>query len=545
MPLRALLACGLLAVALAARSYGLFESSIWADDVWSIAAASGHSLDVRLDGMAAGETYTDPPGPAPAVSYLEYMQPQPGNNTWRVARDAYASESHPPLFYILLHWWMQLFGYTVASGRAFSLLFSLAAIPVLFFLARRMAGETAAWIACLLCAMAPFQAQLAIQIRGYALFAFLVLVTASLTFEILEHGPNPKRVRPLILLGVTGLLTHFYFAVYAALQGLALLTQRRLLRTAVIVGVIWTAVLAAVTYYLLVQPSGLAQPWMHGPWEAPLLLLNAGAAVTDLLMLTPDESLGVFLTAYPLLIAATKLLLVAAVGGLMLAATRHLPARHLIFLLTWLGGPVILMFTLDMLRHSGTVMRARYFAGSSFALYLLLAAGLAQLKPIVRVAVTGFLLLVMLASQFALRNLPVGTLAEGYDGQRAALAISAEWRPQDLVIVLSNYGAAPVSVAYYLPPQTPILSLVYLPRAEPGPVVMPASLDGLPARLAQGVASHIWVIRCYTDLQSSEKLDAWLAGRYRAVKTQRFGSLFLREMTASPGPDSHVLRRLP
>ena len=542
-----MLGCGLLAVAFAARSYGLFTSSIWADDVWSMAAATGHSLDIRLDGMAAGETYADPPGPAPASAFLKYIQPQAGNSPWRVARDAYATESHPPLFYILLHLWMRLFGYTVASGRAFSLLLSLAAIPILFVLAHRMAGETAAWIACLLCAVAPFQAQIAIQIRGYALFGLLVLATAALTFEILDHDSNPKRMRSLILLGITGLLTHYYFAVYAFLEGLALLTQRRLLRTAIIVGVVWTALLTAITYYFLVQPSGLAEPWMHGPWEAPLLLLNAGAAVTDLLVLNPDESLKVFLAAAPLLLAAIKFLLVAVVGALMFAASRQLPTRQLVFLLTWFVGPVALMFMLDLLRHSGTVMRARYFAGSSFAFYLLLATGLAHLKPAVRGTVTVFLVLVMLASQDALRVLPVGTLAEGYDALRTATAIGGEWQPQDLVVVLSNYGSAPVSLAYYLPPQTPMLSLVYLPRAEAGPVVMPASLDGLMARLNEGIAGtpHIWVIRCYDDVISSGKLENWLGPRYRTVKTLRFGSLFLKEMTARSGPDSHIASGLP
>src|ERR1035437_1202412 len=167
---RALLACGLLAVAFAARSYGLFESSIWIDDIWSIAAATGHSLDVRWDGMSAGETYANPQGPVPASYFLDYIAPQPGNNAWRVARDTFGTESHPPLFYILLHFWMSAFGYSVAAGRAFSLLLSLLAIPLLFCVARRFAGEPAAWIACLFCALAPLQTQLALQVRSYALF---------------------------------------------------------------------------------------------------------------------------------------------------------------------------------------------------------------------------------------------------------------------------------------------------------------------------------------------------------------------------------------
>jgi mannosyltransferase len=539
---RTLLACALLATAFAARTYRLFDRSIWADDVWSIAAATGHSLDVRLDGMTADETYADPPGIAPAADYLKYIQPQPGNNLWRVARDTFAQESHPPLFYLLLHVWMSWFGYTVAAGRAFSLLFGLAAIPVLFFFAKRLAGETAAWIAALLCAMAPFQTLLALQVRGYTLTSFLVLVTAWLTFEILERRPSPDRgsgqVQALIWLGVTGMMTHYYFVIYSALEGLALLTQRRLLRVAVWVGVVWTAVLGLLVWYFLVQPSSLAQPWMRNPWYGPLLLLNAGSALTDLLIFSPNESLSVFLAAYPLLITAIKLLLVVVVGASLLLAARHLPSRHAIFLLVWFVGPVMLIFVLDMVRRSGTVMTPRYFAGSAFPLYVLLAVGLANLKPLARTAGAAFLVLLMLECHMAVRELPVGVLSEGYDAQRAAIAVESRWQPRDVVIVLSNYGCVPVSMAYYLPPQTPMLSLVYLPRKEQGPVVAPATLDSLQPRVEKeaGGRPHLWVMRSYPDSVTSQKLDDWLLPRYRTVHNQRYGALLLSEMESKQSP---------
>jgi hypothetical protein len=121
---------------------------------------------------------------------------------------------------------------------------------------------------------------------------------------------------------------------------------------------------------------------------------------------------------------------------------------------------------------------------------------------------------------------------EGYDARRAALDISRQWKPQDLVVVLSNYGSVPISLAYYLPPQTPMLSLVYLPRQEEGPVSMPASLDGLWPRLDQGVGStpHLWVARSFPDSVSSRKLDEWLAQRYARVSIQRYGQMLLTEL---------------
>jgi hypothetical protein len=536
---RLLLACGLLLVAFAARTYRLFESSTWGDDVWSMAAATGHSLDVRLDGMAKDENYSDPPGLVTPPYFLKYIQPRPGNSVWGVIRDAYAQESHPPLFFTLLHLWFRLVGASLEAGRAFSLIFSLATIPLLFFLTRRLAGETAAWIACLLYAMSPFQAQLAIQVRGYTLTGLLVLATIWLTFEMLEREPSPKQVSSLIVLGITGMLMHYYFAIYSFLEGLALLTQRRLLRTAVVVGVVWTAVLGALTFYFLNSPSSQAQPWInHNPWEASLLFLNASAAMTDLLVLSPNESLIALMPSHPLLILAIKSLLVATVGVLLMVAARRLPNRYAVFLLVWLWGPVLLIFTIDIARNSATVLTARYFAGSAFAFYVLLAAGLAYLKPLARAAGTTFLVAIMLAGQCALRVLPMGVLADGFDAQRAAAQISGAWQPQDLVIVVGNYGCVPISLAYYLPPQTPMLPLIYLPRTETGLVVAPATLDNVWPRLDRIAATpHIWLVTSFSDQALTGKVDYWINAHYRSwTEPHRYGGIAVKGMTLKDHP---------
>ncbi|GEM_PF-4189254 len=530
MPSRALLACALLATAFAARTYKLFDSSVWGDDVWSVAAASGHSLDVRFEGMLPGETYHDPEGPAPAASYLRYLQPLPGNNLWRVARDSFAQESHPPLYFLMLCEWMNVFGFSLASGRAFSLLFGMITLPVLFFFTRRIVNETAAWIACVLCAFAPFQSQLAILIRAYTLTALLVMITSWLTLEILERGPEQKLLRALMWLGIAGMMLHYYFPLFSMLQGAALLTQRRLRRAALAIGAVWTAVLAALAYYFTASPSSLAQPWIKGPWENGLLLLNGASALTDLLILSPNESLRAFIDS-PALILAIKAVMVAVVGALLVTAARALPRHRALFLLLWFFAPMAMIYVLDVARHSGTVMTTRYFAGCAFPLYILLAAGLSHWRLPARVAGAVFLLLMMIECQAALRVLPAGTVEERYDAKRPAERIAKEWRNGDLVVVASNYGCVPISIAAYLPPQTPMESLVYLPRPEAGPVVEPATLDTLVPRLNREVAGapRLWVLESFPDPSLIRALHTWLDARYSNLGVTRYGQLRLIE----------------
>lgn len=75
------------------------------------------------------------------------------------------------------------------------------------------------------------------------------------------------------------------------------------------------------------------------------------------------------------MIVAAKVLMVGLIALLLLLATQRLPLRTSLFLLAWLAGPIGVAYTLDVLRSAGSVMVPRYTAGSSFAWFILLAAG--------------------------------------------------------------------------------------------------------------------------------------------------------------------------
>ncbi len=506
--MRILLALLLAATALGARVYGLFSTSIWIDDVYTLSVATGHSLDVRLDGMTDRETWTNPQGPMPALYFLAWLRPGPHNNPWRVARYAHATETHPPLFHVLMHLWMRVFGFTMTAGRAFALLCSLAAIPVLFFLARRMAGEDAAWIACFLCALAPLQSQLALQVRMYTLLGLLALATTSLTWQIINTEATPSRVRWLMWLGIAGLLVHYYFVLYAAFQGLALLAARRW-AVAAKVAAAWGAVLLALGVYLAVQPGLAAQPWIYSLREPFVLLVNAGGGITDFVVLNAETALG-----------SGRVILFVVLGILLLAASRY-P-----FLLAWMAGPVFLLMFTDWIRGTGTVVQIRYLAGSSFAMYLLLAVGLMRLPRVLRVVLGVALVLLMLSGQAVLRHHPVGTLAEGADYKRAAAEITSG----DLVIVHSSYPEAAIALAYYLPPETPILALIHLERREAGSVTMSADTSDVQPRLDRWAAGkRLWVARSFLN-SGRGPVDSWIKERYRTASATRYGDLILRKM---------------
>jgi uncharacterized membrane protein len=82
-------------------------------------------------------------------------------------------DQHPPLYYILLHFWMAL-GEDAATVRALSALLGTLTIPVVYLLGRRLAdeGEKVGLLVALILAVSPFHVRFAQETRMYTLLMF-------------------------------------------------------------------------------------------------------------------------------------------------------------------------------------------------------------------------------------------------------------------------------------------------------------------------------------------------------------------------------------
>ena len=89
---------------------------------------------------------------------------------------ALREDGSPPLYYMLLHFWLDVGGRSEAGVRGLSLLFALLAIPAAFWAGRTIWGTPkAAWFAAVLMAFNPFLAQYAQEARMYSLVALLAI----------------------------------------------------------------------------------------------------------------------------------------------------------------------------------------------------------------------------------------------------------------------------------------------------------------------------------------------------------------------------------
>lgn len=81
-------------------------------------------------------------------------------------------DQHPPLYYLLLHYWITLTGDMAYDLRLFSALFGAATIPVIYLIGKRMSGVAMGLAAAVFLALSPFHIYFAQETRMYTLLTF-------------------------------------------------------------------------------------------------------------------------------------------------------------------------------------------------------------------------------------------------------------------------------------------------------------------------------------------------------------------------------------
>jgi hypothetical protein len=277
-------------------------------------------------------------------------------------------DGSPPLYYMLLHVWLGVFGTSEEAARAFSLLCATLAIPAAWWAARALFGDRAAWMAAVLTAANPFLTQYAQETRMYAMVALLGLVAcAAFGRAFLGEGTERERRRWAVALAIVLaalMYTHNWALFFAAACGgtwLVLLarTPPQDRRVSLRTGLIGFG--GALVLYLPWVPTTLYQAAHTGaPWSsAPSVLALLGV---------PGALLGTM--------AQGVLALVAGAGvAAMLARGEERRARTALALLA-VGAATVLVAWLAS--QASPAWANRYLAIGLSPFLLAAAGGLAH-----------------------------------------------------------------------------------------------------------------------------------------------------------------------
>jgi len=88
-------------------------------------------------------------------------------------------DQHPPLYYALLHLWLQAVGFGVLQGRLLSLLCGIGAVIALYVVAATIFDRATALYSAVLLALSPIATWYSDEIRMYAMAGFFALVALA------------------------------------------------------------------------------------------------------------------------------------------------------------------------------------------------------------------------------------------------------------------------------------------------------------------------------------------------------------------------------
>jgi len=334
------------------------------------------------------------------------------------------TDGHPPLYYVLLIGWTNLFGTGDVAVRSMSGLFSVGALGLVWIIAAKRHSRLVAGLAVVVLATNPFAIRYATETRMYALFTLLAL-GLWLAADRLAQRKTPARVAAVVSISAALLLTH-YWAMFVLAAGF-LLAARLWQRGQLAMRPVALSMAAGGLFLgpwvpvLLHQLQHTGTPWATTP-SPPSIALSVIADLGG----GRDQNLAVLLSA---------LLLSLAIIGLTSVGGPHLWSLSLDLRIAkhsrqwaWLTGASLMLGAAVVLVTRGG-FASRYAAGVLGFVVILIALGLGSFRP-------GGLMLALTAS-VAVLGLAVAGLELRNDRTQAgeiaiALAVAG---PNDVVVV--------------------------------------------------------------------------------------------------------------
>jgi Dolichyl-phosphate-mannose-protein mannosyltransferase len=366
------------------------RSGLWVDEVFSLAMATGHSLEHPAAAADPREgDFVEPDHPVPAKDFQRYLKhDSPPASPARVVRAVFLSDTNPPLYYLLLYSWTLVFGTSDFALRLFSIACSLACLPLLVGIARSTGGKEAVFASCVLFAFSPLAIYYSTEGRMYSLLWVFVLATTWTSLVLQERGGGIGMYALWIVASAAGFLTHYFFVFpWLAVIAYLLIRPGKLARLK-LAGCLFLTAMVILPWYLHI-PECLAGWRITKDWlKRQPMGFNRLAALREIVLQSfsgrsrlwwqnpHGRSNIVALILFGIVaIAMVWRLGIRAFGGQL----------FLLWLLFVAGCATPLAF--DLMQHTYTTAYPRYAIAALPAAYLLAAAGLACLDRRIRLII--------------------------------------------------------------------------------------------------------------------------------------------------------------
>ena len=412
-------------------------------------------------------------------------------------------ELNEGLYYTLLRNWMHL-GRGEFFIRLLSVLPSVAAIPFVYFLGRRLVSEKAGLVAALLLAANAFDVRYAQEARAYSLFAFLVVLASWFFVRCLDAPHKRGNWAGLVVALVLGMYAHFFAGLMLPVFWLAAALRKRgfpwkqfLVSSGIVVAL-------AIPILLFVATKnrgqvGWVQPTKWEDFYALATLLSGRGGLVLLLI-----------CAASLVVALVRLI------GLPERAGRQAIWGEA-FVWMWVVLPLAMTTVVSLFKP---MFVSRYFIFCLPAFVLLVATGLSMIRPRWLLAPV-LLAIVALSLRGVAEYYRTGFDPPEQDWRGAVHYLLSQTQPGDAV--LFYHPLARLAYEYYRErwPQYPAPLVVFPPRADArllkGTQLDFALLPQLPERY-----QRLWVVRNWGPDPFTVRMQSIFATNYTKISERDF-----------------------
>jgi len=150
------------------------------------------------------------------------------NNVASILQITIHADTHPPLYYLLLHYWMLGFGQSEVAVRSLSACLGIITVALVYFVGRDLFNRRTGLVASFLLAISVFAIWISQEARPYSLLMPLTVLSFLFFVRLLRADrPNWTLCVLYSLANIVLLYTHIYAVFIVASQVLFILLFRK------------------------------------------------------------------------------------------------------------------------------------------------------------------------------------------------------------------------------------------------------------------------------------------------------------------------------
>ena len=219
----------------------------WGDEVYTSLRISGHLQQDMDRQLRTGNLVT-------IDDLHKYQYPPQEGNALTTINGLIAEESQlSPLYFVMVRWWVELFGDSVAIVRSFSACLSLLTFPAIYWLCLELfESELVGWMSVSIVAVSPVHILYAQEARPYSLSIVAVLLSSAALLRAIRLQTKTGWVVYAGTL-MLGLYTQLFFGFVIIAEGIYVILIEQIKLTKRLIDYALAVMLGVLTF----------TPWMY------------------------------------------------------------------------------------------------------------------------------------------------------------------------------------------------------------------------------------------------------------------------------------------